>query len=276
MKNIRYITLSLVLITGIGYAANQPLTLVVHNNNSADVHVDAGKTTAAHINNDDLNRLQNDTIPGHTTHTYILNTTDYPASLDLNFNSANGDEVGSWSYIEDAGRAATCHNVIASNPFGINCTGNDNINHPRAVLSLSNKNSYPVANVNPVTLTVINLTNYDLSIVPQSSTNFSVNDINDLKAITIYAQKQHTFSLDRAAYPAQGYFVFMSEISDDPPSVVRAVEWEYAEENNTTFPCYKSVPFAPYTISCTSNNDLLSPSATVTISEFNQTFPKPG
>lgn len=282
MEWLRYLTMGLVLMTGNCLAASQPLSLHIHNISTDDFIVDASKSSAANINLDDLKTLEKQILAARSDYTFILRTTDEPASLTLVFRSLNThgatteNELGTWSYVEQYDNAETCYNVSSKTPYSIDCTGNDDIDQPQMTLTLNDSKAEPIQNTGPISFTIINDSDDDLSIFPQDSDNLNSDAVYGLRNDMVYAHDQTTYTVNRTGYPARLLLVFKVSEAEGTTSNILIGEWEYVEADGTAYPCHRAIQTFPFSLACLGVNDLVNPSATLTITEGNiQNFPKP-
>ncbi len=112
----------------------QPLTVNIQN----DTDVDIAMSTIfdRNLDQDKVDRIEDRVLYAHTTRTFSINRTGYPASLFIGFRIAltqglnSGLKIARWEYEERSGSDASCHIESAADPFTIGCTGDNDLSAP--------------------------------------------------------------------------------------------------------------------------------------------------
>jgi len=223
---------------------------------------------ADNINMKNLQTLENQKLHAGSQYKFLIQTTGPQANLLVNFRvttpgNQNGDIVGQWQYMEIRNRAETCHHVMGNPPYQIRCIGNDNINKPAVILTLSDGNQRPsasttAANQGPVTLTFQNNTSHDIEFNHVSSKNIHNQDIQDLETHKVYSNKSYTMSFTRTGYPARIHLNIVSSETAGEHRNVSVGQWEYVEVDETSKSCNNIAANFPYKIRCNGTGDITS------------------
>jgi hypothetical protein len=109
----------------------QPVTLTLQN--FSDLDFDIANITAKNFDANDVKNLSNHTLYAHSQETFTLNRLTYPASINMQFFTAQNEgrlTIGFWDYIERNNQALVCHDFRSQSPYYIGCSGNNSLETP--------------------------------------------------------------------------------------------------------------------------------------------------
>lgn len=279
---LKLLILGLLWITTSGWAAMQPIAVTINNNSSLDLQINPAKTQSTNLDSNDLKYLQQQTIIGNSSQTFTFRNTGEPVRLFLVLRTASSEpdrvaaDVVQWEYIESPQGVIGCNNTQAFQSFVVNCASNDSLEQPRVVLTINDSQSYSVNNVGPLTVTIINNSNVDVSLAPGDSKNISPSDLQRIAGEEVYAHATYTIQLSRTAYPARLYLNFNTSQAEGSHSSHIVGQWEYGENEQTPLLCHRILPVYPYKMTCYGTADIAEPAVFITITaQGTQVFPIP-
>lgn len=115
----------------------QPVNLTLQN--FSDLDFDIANITAKNFDANDVQNLSKHTLYAHSQETFTLNRLTYPASINLQFFTAQNEgrlTVGFWDYVERNNQALVCHDFRSQSPYYIGCSGNNSLTTPAVAVNI--------------------------------------------------------------------------------------------------------------------------------------------